>query len=103
MRCSTLADQRFFPARPNLVPSPKKLVLHGLGPGVASLDGAISLNATPTYQALLGDSLELLDYQSLKGTFNSIHVPVLAPSLQWIPTYGNTNFQLRISAQSPQP
>jgi hypothetical protein len=32
----------------------------------------------------LGDSLELLDYQSLKGTFNSIHVPVLAPSLQWV-------------------
>jgi hypothetical protein len=74
-----------------------------LGLGVASLDGAVNLNATPTYQPALGDSLELLDYQSLKGTFNSIHVPVLAPSLQWIPTYGNTNFQLRVSTQSPPP
>ena len=51
--------------------------------GLLSLDGALDVSLLGGFMPALGDSFDVVDWGSLKGTFADIHLPPLAGSLNW--------------------
>jgi hypothetical protein len=64
--------------------------------GTATLDGVMRVEFTPGFVPAAGQSFVVLTYDDHAGEFSSIEAPGLDSSLQVVPTYFDTFFQVSI-------
>jgi hypothetical protein len=71
--------------------------------GQATLDGLVQANLIAPFSPLVGDSFELLTWQSSAGTFSSLEGTPLPAGLELRPEYQAKSFRLKTSINNGTP